>query len=181
VARRCTRRPAHLPIAARGVSPSSRRGDCSRCACGRRAADAPQTDARQTPRGSDAVPTRRPAADRVQLPAAPHAAPMRRCVAHLHHAKSRPHRNKGADSPSRERPLRQRQCQQHEERGRLFERPTSAMPGIDRRHAKFKFHLARIVRRTRARSRCSERRIRTPLARLPWLPNRRIAAALSCP
>ena len=76
---------------------------------------------------------------------------------------------------------RQRHYQQHEERGRTFEWPTSATPGTGRRHAKFKFHWARIVRRMRARSRCSELRIRTPLARLPWLPNRRIPAALSCP
>ena len=84
-------------------------------------------------------------------------------------------------APSSERTLRQRQFQQHEERGRTFERPTSATPGTGRRHAKFKFHWARIVRRMRARSRCSERRIRALLARLPSLPNRRIPAALSCP
>ncbi len=36
-----------------------------------------QTAPQQTPRGSDAVPARRPAADRVQLPAAPHSASLR--------------------------------------------------------------------------------------------------------
>ena len=57
---------------------------------------------------------------------------------------------------SSEQTLRQRQCQQHEEHGRTFEWPTSATPGTGRRHAKFKFHWARIVRRMRARSRCCE-------------------------
>jgi hypothetical protein len=82
---------------------------------------------------------------------------------------------------SSQRMLRQRQYQQHGERRRILERPTSTKPGAGRRLAKFKFHWARIVRRMRARSRCFKLRIRTILARLPSLPNRRIAAALSCP
>jgi hypothetical protein len=83
-------------------------------------------------------------------------------------------------APSSARTLRQRQYEQHEEHGRTFEWPASAQPGIGRRHTKFKFHWVRMLRRMRARSRCSEWRSRSLLARFPSSTNGRIAAALSC-
>jgi hypothetical protein len=154
---------------------------------GRRAAD----DAQQIPRGSDAVPARslrltacsyrqRRTSHRCGL-AGHHLAWMVRCVAHQHHADRDRIGTRVRMAPSSARTLRQRQYQQHAEQRRIFEWPTSAKPGTGRRHATFKFHWARIVRRMRARSRCSEWRILTLLARFPSLPNRRIAAALSCP
>jgi hypothetical protein len=63
--------------------------------------------------------------------------------------------------------LRQRQYQLHDERGRIFEWPTSATPGAGRRHAKFKFRWARIVRRMRARNRCSEWHVSLAFRRCP--------------
>ena len=147
--------------------------------------------AQQTPRGSDAVPARslRPTACSCRQRRTPHRcglawhhlARMVRCVAHQHHADRDRIGLTMRIAPSSDRTLQQRQYQQSEEHGRMFEGPTSATPGTGRRHAKFKFHWAQIVRRMRARSRCSEWRIRTLLARLPSLPNRRVAAALSWP
>jgi hypothetical protein len=80
-----------------------------------------------------------PAADPVQLPAAPHVASRQPCLAAsgvdaaLRYApaprRSRPHPGiRVRIAPSSERALQQRQYQQHEEYGRIFEWPTSANP-----------------------------------------------------
>jgi hypothetical protein len=122
------RTPSGRPAAVAADNRQLRRMTCG----GRRAVDI----TRQR-RGACA----QPAADRVQLPAAPHGASMRpclapsvawmvRCVAREHHVDRDRIGLTMRIAPSSERTLQQRQYQQSEEHGRIFEWPTASVADV---------------------------------------------------
>jgi hypothetical protein len=131
-----------------------------------------------------------PAADPVQLPAAPHrridaallGSIWRGCSVAICTCTIADRDRIGTrvrKAPSTARTPRQRQYEQHDEHGRTFERVADVC-AARRWPSKLMLHWARIVRPMRARSFRYEGCIRTPLARLPSLPDGRSAAAPPC-